>query len=172
MGASDMNNDAALALLLQAADAAAQPAQAATATCLGVFIGELIGFRDTVTPLVRYDAPVRGLAIPARTTVDVRSEHVGHAVLLVFEAGHSDRPIITGVIRQPDAWPLSERPATVEVDSQGERLIVTAKHELTLRCGKASITLTQAGKVLINGTHVSSRSSGVNRIHGGSVQIN
>ena len=38
--------------------------------------------------------------------------------------------------------------------------------------GKASITLTREGKVLIRGTYLSSRSSGVNRIKGGSVQIN
>ena len=41
-----------------------------------------------------------------------------------------------------------------------------------LRCGKASITLTREGKVLIKGAYLSSRSSGVNRIKGGSVQIN
>jgi hypothetical protein len=60
----------------------------------------------------------------------------------------------------------------VEVDADGERMTVTAKEELVLRCGEASITLTKAGKVLIRGTYVSSRSSGVNRIKGGAVHIN
>jgi hypothetical protein len=41
-----------------------------------------------------------------------------------------------------------------------------------LRCGKSSITLTRAGKVLIEGEYISSRSSGVNRIKGGSIQLN
>jgi hypothetical protein len=41
-----------------------------------------------------------------------------------------------------------------------------------LQCGKASITLTKAGKVLIQGSYVSSRSTGVNRVKGGSVQLN
>jgi hypothetical protein len=41
-----------------------------------------------------------------------------------------------------------------------------------LHCGKASITLTRAGKVIIRGEYVLARSSGVNRIVGGSVQIN
>ena len=40
-----------------------------------------------------------------------------------------------------------------------------------LRCGKASITLTKAGKVLIEGTYLLNRSSGVNRIKGGSAPI-
>ena len=59
---------------------------------------------------------------------------------------------------------------TVEAD--GERLIVSAKEQLVLRCGRSSITLTKAGKVLIQGTYVSNRSSGVVRIKGGSVQLN
>jgi hypothetical protein len=41
-----------------------------------------------------------------------------------------------------------------------------------LKCGNASITLTKAGKILVEGTYVSNRSSGVMRIKGGSVQIN
>jgi len=41
-----------------------------------------------------------------------------------------------------------------------------------LRCGKASITLTREGKVLIHGSYISSRSTGVNRVKGGSVQLN
>jgi uncharacterized protein (DUF2345 family) len=65
-----------------------------------------------------------------------------------------------------------EKPGQVEVDADGERLIVTAKDRLVLRCGKASITLTKEGKVLVEGTYLSSRSSGVNRIKGGSVQLN
>ena len=44
--------------------------------------------------------------------------------------------------------------------------------EIELRCGKASLILTRAGKVLIRGAYLLSRSSGVNRIKGGSVQIN
>jgi hypothetical protein len=51
-------------------------------------------------------------------------------------------------------------------------MIVSAKEELVLRCGKASITLTKAGKVMIKGSYLLSRSSGVNRIKGGSVQLN
>ena len=68
--------------------------------------------------------------------------------------------------------PLEVELVEVEVDADGERLMVSAKEQLVLRCGKASITLTKEGKVLIQGAYVSSRSSGVNRIKGGSVQLN
>ncbi len=58
------------------------------------------------------------------------------------------------------------------MSADGEELTLSAKRQITLQCGKASITLTRAGKVLIRGAYVSTRSSGVNRIKGGSVQIN
>ena len=51
-------------------------------------------------------------------------------------------------------------------------MLITAKDRLVLRCGKASITLTRAGKVLIEGAYVLSRSTGVNRVKGGTVQLN
>ena len=51
-------------------------------------------------------------------------------------------------------------------------MVLKAQQEIVLECGKASITLTRAGKVLIRGAYLLSRSSGVNRIKGGSVQIN
>ena len=60
----------------------------------------------------------------------------------------------------------------VQATLDGEQLVLTAQNEIVLRCGKASLTLTRAGKVLIRGTYLLSRSSGVNRIKGGSVQIN
>jgi uncharacterized protein (DUF2345 family) len=59
-------------------------------------------------------------------------------------------------------------PAPVEP----EELVLTAKRDITLRCGRASITLTRAGKVLVRGTYLSLRSSGMQRITGASVQIN
>jgi hypothetical protein len=64
---------------------------------------------------------------------------------------------------------LSAPPATAD---SPEELLVTAAKQLTLRCGESSITLTAAGKIIIRGKYIVSRSSGVQRIKGGSVQIN
>jgi hypothetical protein len=95
------------------------------------------------------------------------------------EGGDPHWPIIMGLIQHPKRMPSTsperissetQKPIDAEVD--GERLVFTAKKEIVLRCGKASITLTHAGKVLIRGAYLLSRSSGVNRIKGGSVQIN
>jgi hypothetical protein len=95
---------------------------------------------------------------------------VGRDVALLFEGGDPARPIVIGLMHRPA--PASIPTRTVEVEADGERVVVEAERELVLRCGKASITLTSAGKVLIRGAYVLNRSSGVNRIQGGSVQIN
>lgn len=59
---------------------------------------------------------------------------------------------------------------TVHVD--GKRVVLEGQEEVVLKCGESSITLTRNGKVVIRGKYLLSRSSGVNRILGGSVQVN
>jgi hypothetical protein len=139
----------------------------------GVLTGTLIGFKDNgQTPLVLYPGQPGSAAVPAATVVDVHAAHIGRQAALAFEAGDPRRPVIVGLLRAPQAWALPEQPGAVEVDADGERLVVTAREQLVLRCGKASITLTRDGKVILQGAYLSSRSSGVVRIKGGSVQIN
>ncbi|MBW2636717.1 MAG: hypothetical protein JRC86_04200, partial [Deltaproteobacteria bacterium] len=61
---------------------------------------------------------------------------------------------------------------TEDVTIDGRRVTFDAKEQIELRCGKSSIILTRAGKVLIHGAYLLSRSTGANRIKGGSVQLN
>jgi hypothetical protein len=139
----------------------------------GIVIGELIAMKDDGrTPLVLFAGQRGSAALGARTVIDLYGAHIGRKVVLMFEGGDPDRPIVMGVLRESEGWPLADPTGQVEIDSDGERMIVTAKEQVVLRCGKASITLTKAGKVLIQGSYVLSRSSGVNRIKGGSVQLN
>jgi hypothetical protein len=139
----------------------------------GVRVGTLVGLTDdSCTPLVIYPGQVGSAAVMARATLDLHGAHVGRSVVLMFEDGDPRQPIIMGCLAQQEGAAMEAGAGQVEVDTDGERLLVTAKDQLVLRCGKATITLTKAGKVLIQGTYVSSRSSGVNRIKGGSVQLN
>ncbi len=139
----------------------------------GAVTGTLIGFKDEgCTPLVLFPGQSSSVAVPAASVIDVHGTHIGRQVMLIFENGDPRRPVIMGLLRGPQAWPVPEQPGRIEVDADGERLIISAKEQLVLRCGKASITLTKAGKVLIQGAYVSNRSSGVIRIKGGAVQIN
>jgi uncharacterized protein (DUF2345 family) len=59
-----------------------------------------------------------------------------------------------------------------EIRVDGKRVTIEAQEEVILRCGKASITLTRAGKVLIRGAYIHNRSSGAIRIKGGSIELN
>jgi hypothetical protein len=139
----------------------------------GVIIGTLLAMTDNhQTPLVSFPGQPGSAALRARTVVDLHGPHMGQGVVLMFECGDVHRPIVMGVVRGATGWPLADKPATVDVDADGQRMLVSASEQLVLRCGKASITLTKAGKVLIDGTYVSSKSSGVNRVKGGSVQLN
>lgn len=131
----------------------------------GVTIGSLAGIGDSGVPLVTFPAHV-GPALVAKHVCPIQPEDAGREVVLNFENGDLRKPVILGLVQTAIA------PPPVDVSLDGERLTFTAKEEIVLRCGKASITLTRAGKVLIRGSYVLSRSSGVNRIKGGAVQIN
>ena len=139
----------------------------------GVVVGELVALVDDGrTPLVIDPSVPEAPACRARTVVDLHAAHIGRQVVLMLEQGDAAKPIVMGVLHGEAGWPLAEQPPQVEVAADGERLVVSAKEQLVLRCGKASITLTRAGKVLLEGSYVLSRSTGVNRIKGGSVQLN
>jgi hypothetical protein len=144
----------------------------------GVAVVRLLGLRGTAQAAqallgIEQEGAVR--PILARVGVALTREDVGCEVAVLFENGDPQRPLVMGVVRP---WPLqSEEEQAMPSPAQdlaidGERLILTGKREIVLRCGKASITLTRAGKVLVRGAHLSSRSSGANRIKGGSVQLN
>lgn len=132
----------------------------------GVVIGMLTGFAAADgAPLVVFPGSPTPEPAAARSLAALGQGDIGAEVALLFEAGDPRRPVVAGRLLRPGAAVTAERDG-------GRRLDLTAEREVTLRCGKASITLTEAGKVLIRGTYVSSRSSGVNKIKGGSVQLN
>ena len=150
-----------------------QPTPRAT-VCVGVLAGIDEGGLLSVTFGGNATHPV-----PARTTVPLYKKHLGREVLLVFEDGNLSRPIITGVLQLPEEFRSQINSLTFhtgdnprEAQLEADRFVFSAGKELVLRCGKASITLTQEGKVLIKGAYLLNSSSGVNRIRGGSVQIN
>ncbi|HTV01232.1 MAG TPA: DUF6484 domain-containing protein, partial [Luteitalea sp.] len=109
--------------------------------------------------------------VEARTTLDLEAPHIGQSVVLMFEQQDPARPIILGLVRNNDASAL-QRADGVQVEADGQRLVVTAERGLVLRCGKASITLSPDGKVAVRGTQIVHHATGLNRIRGAAVQIN
>lgn len=129
-------------------------------------IGRMTGWLSPGRPLVSYPGCSKPRA--ARTVVALPPDALGADVVLLFADGRLDQPIVMGVLQPAgrETLPL------VVVEKDGDRLLLTAENQIVLRCGDASITLTKAGKVLIHGAYVSSRSTGMNRIRGGVVHIN
>lgn len=165
-----------------------------------IIIGELTGIDDVGRPLVNFNGLDAMQSLVAMTTREVTRNHIGRQVALLFANGETRQPVIVGLIHNPladilenfsipetrsvadtpfpevaeDEAPFTEikRDEEDQVLVDGKRITIQGAEEITLKCGKASITLTKSGKILIRGTYLSNRSTGVNRIMGGSVQIN
>ena len=136
----------------------------------GVMTGMLIDVGEDGVPLVMFAGNPKGGPARASSTVVLGREDIGVEVALLFEGGDPARPMIIGRMVRPDAVTIG--PVEVEADGERRNLELTAERQITLKCGKASITLTADGKVLIRGAYISSRSSGAQRIKGGSVHLN
>jgi hypothetical protein len=104
--------------------------------------------------------------VRARMALANPIEKLDQPVLLVFENGDINLPIVAGVIRETNgAAPPKPSPDRNEV-------VLEAPKQLTLVCGKSSITLRSDGRVIIKGAEILSRASGTNKIRGASVAIN
>lgn len=151
-----------------------------------IVLGTITGIDPQGQPLVNFpDNPV-GAPLIAISTLGVTSQHIGRQVALLFSKGNLQSPVIMGIIHSPlqdilacyevgapnnvEASESAKRTQDVVVD--GSRIVIEGKEEIVLKCGDASITLMKSGKIVIRGKYLVNRSSGVNRILGGSVQIN
>lgn len=98
----------------------------------------------------------------------------GMRVLVGFLEGDEGRPVLLGLLDTPPpgAWmPAAQGPLAPE-EPAPRTLRLEGTEEIILECGKAKIHLRADGTVMVLGERVLSRSKGVNRIKGGSVQIN
>jgi len=143
----------------------------------GVVIGTLSEPSKDGQPMVFYPGIPTGKPLIATSTTDLGSQKSGQEVALGFVNGDPAMPVILGFIQKASqleqtAVQEAEENRKVNVKIDGERLILSAEHEIVLECGKSSITLTKAGKVILKGAYLSTHATGVNRIKGGSVQIN
>jgi len=146
-------------------------ATAASPTATLILVrGRLIGFDAAGQPVVALPTVFPSCAVTAGTTVDLPADAAAGTELLVAVDPHDTHSaVVTGIIRAPES--ASTAPAwAATVD--GRRVDIAAKDELVLRCGNASITLTAAGKVVIQGRYVLSRSTGPNKIKGAVIDIN
>ncbi len=138
----------------------------------GLVIGILAGLTPEGIPEVSISLPGLPERLTTRSLCPVGPERIGTQCALLFEQGNPERPLIMGFLHQIEAPLQTKGQALPEATVDGKRITFEAQDEIVLRCGKASITLTRAGKVLIRGAYILSRSSGANRVKGASVEIN
>jgi hypothetical protein len=132
----------------------------------GVTRGVLVQL-DQGGPLVDFEGNPERKPLLASSTIALREPDLGREAVLMFEDGDPRRPILVGLIQT-----VAAKEAVVVAEVDGDSLELSAERQIVLRCGEASITLTRAGKVLIRGKYILSRSSGVNMVKGGIIHLN
>lgn len=153
-----------------------------------IIIGTLVAIDGEGRPLVNFSGNAVEHALIAITTLGLTKTHIGRQVALLFANGDLQSPVIMGLIHSPleemlenfaqshtqsrDGVAIETDLNVEDVQVDGKRIIFEAKEEIVFKCGESSITLTKSGKVLIRGKYLLNRSTGVNRIMGGSVQVN
>ena len=147
-----------------------RPRQRGLSQVQGVVIGRFEGIREDGTPLVDFPGNPARAAVAVRSMVRLTNADRGCEIVLAFEGGDPAQPVALGRVVTPA--PIAAERETAEATIDGERIVLAAEKEILLRCGEASIQLTCEGKVYVRGANLLSRSSGPNRIKGGSVRIN
>lgn len=158
-----------------------------------IVIGVLTGINQQGQALVNFQDNLVASPIPAISTIEFSTRQIGRQVALLFAEGNLSKPVIMGLIHSALDVMLENFEVVVEEENKeetsssndnaktsvmedvlldGKRIVLEGKEEVVLKCGEASITLTKAGKILIRGKYLLNRSTGVNRIMGGSVQVN
>jgi hypothetical protein len=135
--------------------------------------------------LVDFEGNRRG-PVPARVALALDAAVLARAVaqrlpaVLYFEEGDPGRPLLMGLLQaSPSPTPLTDAilerslddvPREARVD--GKRVVIEGRSEVVLKCGRASLTLSRDGTVVIRGMNIKTDAEGVQRIRGGKVQIN
>ena len=107
---------------------------------LGVQVGHLVNLQArTGCPMVDYPGNITNKPLAAITTVAVTKDHIGKQVVLMFENGDPERPVVLGMVKGEREQESQEVPLpqeTVQATVDGETIRLTAKKEIVLKCGK------------------------------------
>lgn len=129
----------------------------------GVAVLEIMGTDPQGRPLVRI--PPEDEARPARVAwMKDEPDWAGcEGLRAVVALPEGEDPILLGLLDAP--------PRKVQEDLP-ERVHIESEEEIVIQCGKSKIAMRADGRIEIRGGHLISRSSGPNKIKGGSVQLN
>jgi Domain of unknown function (DUF6484) len=100
-----------------------------------------------------------GKVLAAGSLIPLTALQLGEKVLVVFDGGDAELPIILGIVNQT--------PGVVP-----KRIVIEASDRVEFLCGDSILTLRADGTIVLRGEYVVSRARRTNRIEGGAVQIN
>ncbi len=143
-------------------------------------VGRIVDITESGRPMVDFPGnpgpPVSARAMAGAVAGDAEVPPEGIPVVLYFERGEPDRPIIMGRIRETLDAPRKSLPIdsgrVEDVVVDGRRMVFHAEREIVLQCGKSSVVLGKDGRIVVKGTQIVSRASGTHKIKGASVKIN
>jgi hypothetical protein len=130
---------------------------------LGVVVGEVVDRRPDGAISVDYPKNTRGPVLARTLTEDV---YLGAKVLLAFEMGMSNLPIVLGIVHDR----AGVRGRTIRLNA--DRIVLDAKDEIVLQCGESGIQARRNGTVHLKGKDVVSHATRTNRVRGATVRIN
>lgn len=156
-----------IALPAELVGAAKQPASAKQSVAAEVAM--LLGFADGgAVPLVLRTGETT--ARRAEALLPLHGEHIGRRIALLPLTNADISWLVIGLLADQ---PVEQSPVSaVDVQTDGQRLTLQARNELTLRCGKSSVKLRADGRVEIRGETIISEAVRANRVRGGSVELN
>jgi len=144
-----------------------------SAPCIGRIDGAddhgriLVSYGQVKRAAARYVAPLTRYEL----TADSRR---GAEVLLNFEQGDANKPVIVALMADPVeelvSLAVDEKPTDVQVD--GRTLAFEAQDEIILKCGPGTIHMTKEGKIILKGIEIVTRAKEANKIKGGKVEVN
>lgn len=122
--------------------------------------------------------------VEARLSAAIDDEALARAAaarqeaVLLFDGGDPRRPLLVALLRSATpqldgvlAGPLPAGPEKV-ARLDGRSVVLDARDQIVLTCGRASLTLRRDGKIVLRGVNVVSEASEVQKLRGGKVQIN
>ncbi len=164
------------------------PLKAETTELGRVYIGTIKAIDSEGAAVVDFDQNREEQAIKAMSTVAISPQHISRKVALLFNNGDYSQPIIMGLIQttldtvidnhqhnvaaQQNTGSTALSAPHAELTVNGRKIIIEGKDEVVLKCGDASISLNKQGKITIRGKQILNRATEVNRIMGGSVELN
>jgi len=151
-------------------------------TSMNHVIGCLVDITDEGIFVVDYPGNVHG-PLHARfisdfARIEQKTSAKGMPVLLVFENADACYPIIVGFVQDRITrdkiieFEIPDQTQQKNFYLDKKKVVLEAREQIELRCGKSSLTLTKEGKIIVKGMEIVSRAVKANKIKGASVSIN